>query len=82
MMLSRTPASPTLVIANGNDTYDFTLKIRDRYGNATNGGSVSIEYTDNILDIQENSGLGPYISYGSGYAIIGGGVMDITTNLY
>ena len=53
MTLTKTPLSPTQVVANGTDKYDFTLKIRDRYGNATNGGSVKIEYTDTVDTIQE-----------------------------
>ena len=52
MTLMKTPASSTQVVANGTDKYDFTLKIRDRYGNATNGGSVNIEYTDRVDTIQ------------------------------
>jgi hypothetical protein len=36
MTLSKFP-SATPVIANGTDTYDFILKIRDTYGNATSG---------------------------------------------
>lgn len=36
MTLSKLP-SATPVISNGTDTYDFTLKIRDTYGNATSG---------------------------------------------
>ena len=51
MTLSKLP-STTPVIANGTDTYDFTLKIRDTYGNKVDSGSVFIEYTSSVKNIQ------------------------------
>ncbi len=51
MTLSKLP-SATPVIANGTDTYDFTLKIRDTYGNKVDSGSVFIEYTSSVKNIQ------------------------------
>lgn len=40
------------VVANGVDAYDFSLKLRDRYGNQIQDGKVSVSYTDTIRDIQ------------------------------
>jgi uncharacterized membrane protein len=51
MTLSKVPSAGTIV-ANGTDTYDFTLKIRDTYGNATLGGNVIIQYTDRVNNLQ------------------------------
>lgn len=51
MVLSKVPSAGT-VIANGGDTYSFTLRIRDQYGNATSGGNVTIEYTDGVKNLQ------------------------------
>ena len=81
MILTKTSSAPS-IIANGSDTYTLILKIRDRYGNATSGGSVRIEYTDRVWEIQESSWLGPYISYGPWYAISGGGDMSWPANEY
>ncbi len=44
----------TPMIANGVDRYDFTLKLRDRYGNEVKEGSIKIEYTDRVRVLQVN----------------------------
>ncbi len=71
MSLDKQPSAGT-VIANGVDSYNFRLRIRDQYGNATSGGSVAIEYTDTVSEIQVPAlDFPPYTSYWPGYATIG-----------
>lgn len=48
------------VVANGVDTYDFSLKLRDRYGNQVQDGQVSVTYADRVRDIQTVSPF-PYL---------------------
>ncbi len=43
MSLDKQPSVGT-VIANGVDSYNFRLRIRDQYGNATGGGKIEIVY--------------------------------------
>lgn len=61
MSLDKQPLAAT-VVANGVDTYDFRLRIRDRYGNATSGGNIKIEYSDTVREIQTANPL-PYMSW-------------------
>ena len=42
----------TPMIANGVDSYRFTLKLRDRYGNEIREGSIRVDYRDSIRTIQ------------------------------
>lgn len=50
------------LIANGNDTYTFTMKLRDRYGNAITEGQIRVDYTDRVRTLQvDPSEYGEYI---------------------
>jgi hypothetical protein len=53
-MIRPTTLSGTLapLVANGSEWYDFSLLLRDRYGNEVWWGSVRVEYTDTIRNIQ------------------------------
>lgn len=42
----------TPMVANGVDTYVFTLKLRDRYGNEIREWSIRVDYRDSIRTIQ------------------------------
>ena len=42
------------LIANGVDTYDFTLKLRDKYGNMVSTWMIRADYTDNVRTLQVN----------------------------
>lgn len=53
MTLGRTQTI-TPMIANGADTYGFTLKLRDRYGNEIKEGNIRVDYMDRIRTIQTN----------------------------
>lgn len=44
-----------VVVANGVDTYDFTLRLRDRYGNSVDRGDIALEYEDGIRTIQASN---------------------------
>ncbi len=71
MTLDKQP-SAGIVVANGVDSYNFRLRIRDQYGNATSGGSIYIEYEDAVSEIQAPD-VFPYMSLWSGNAIISSG---------
>ena len=60
MTLDKEPSVAT-VIANGVDSYNFRLRIRDQYGNATSGGNIYIEYKDAVSEIQAPD-VFPYMS--------------------
>lgn len=60
--MSLTPNGPSH-IANGADYYNFRLRIRDQYGNATSGGDIKIVYTDTVDNIQA-----PIDDYGNYYS--------------
>jgi hypothetical protein len=45
----------TPMIANGRDRYDFTLKLRDRYGNKVTEGKIRVDYRDSVRTLQVDS---------------------------
>jgi hypothetical protein len=61
-------STATPVVANGVDRYQFTLKLRDRYGNRVDTGDIRVEYRDDVREIQDPGPL-PYLSWGPGYAV-------------
>lgn len=59
-ILSKNGSSP--VVADGNSFYDFTLKLRDQYGNVVKDGSVEFQYNSSVYFDQSPSD-GTYLSH-------------------
>lgn len=49
------------LIADGNSYYDFTMKLRDQYGNRVTDGFLNVQYTSQVYFDQTPSGI--YISH-------------------
>lgn len=45
------------VVADGVDSYDYTLRFRDTYGNRVTSGNIIISYTGTVSNIQIPSSI-------------------------
>lgn len=52
-------------LANGVDTYTNTIKLRDQYGNRVSGGSLKMDYTATVKNVQTD--ITENINYLSAY---------------
>lgn len=55
-MPTRFDRTGTDIVGDGSSAYDFSIKIRDRYGNWVNTGSIDIVYSGSVqaIDLPEN----------------------------